>query len=649
MGLRDLAKQVLVEQQNRRYEKLLAQKQTTYAQWTQRRMLFSEGESKIISADYQVFSSENGRLSADAGIKIDCYFKENPHILIAYGDEDVWGKNAEPSSPWFKPDWSPDVFKHHFYFGNLVIVRKSLLTQVERGECSLEEWIYQCVQAVGGFEKSSKAIGHISEVLFHNDTLESMMKNVNPYVASSHGENSDSSSNVDEGIEESANASARDMLMQTDTCPQLSIVIPTKDHPAVLEICIQSIVANCEEIAYEVIVVDNGSNDENKALIEALLESVSTPEHPIYYIHHPMEFHFSKMCNLGARAAKGEVLFFLNDDVELCQESGIKQMLENAKCAYTGAVGMKLYYPESKRIQHAGIVNLPMGPVHKLQFMEDEQEYYFDSNRCPKNVIAVTAACLMIEKAKFLEAGEFPMDLRVAFNDVSLCFRLFELGYHNVCRNDLCAYHHESLSRGGDESAEKLERLMQERAVLYQKHPSLQGYDPYYSVHFSREGLDTRIRPIYETCRNNTQKIKQTLTIAALEDAREDQCLLVRVESFIDNRLQGYSVVLGDNNACYDMFVLFQDEEGRAYQLPIEGQYRPDLVENMPDQVNVGLCGFHIDMEKTSAKEQNTTAVPNGMSGLSGLNKGHYRVGALARNRVGSLALCNWSNRYIDI
>lgn len=631
MGLRDLAKQVLVEQQNRRYEKLLAQKKTTYAQWTQRRMLFSEGESKIVSADYQVFSTETGRLSADAGIKIDCYFKENPHILIAYGDEDVWGKNEEPSDPWFKPDWSPDVFKHHFYFGNLVIVRKSLLARVERRESSFEEWIYQCVQMAGGFEKGSKAIGHISEVLFHNDTLDGMMKY------------------VDEGIEESANVSAGDMLMQTDTCPRLSIVIPTKDHPAVLETCIQSIVANCEELFYEVIVVDNGSNDENKALIETLLESSSAPEHPMYYIHHPMEFHFSKMCNLGARAAKGEVLLFLNDDVELCQESGIKQMLENAQCAYTGAVGMKLYYPNSKRIQHAGIVNLPMGPVHKLQFMEDEREYYFDSNRCPKNVVAVTAACLMIEKAKFFEAGEFPMDLRVAFNDVSLCFRLFELGYHNVCRNDLCAYHHESLSRGDDESAEKLERLMQEREVLYQKHPCLQGYDPYYSVHFSREGLDTRIRPGYETCKNNTQKVKQDLTNASLEGAREDQCLLVRVESFIDNNLQGYSVVLGDNNACYDMFVLFQDEEGRAYQLPIEGQYRPDLVENMPDQVNVGLCGFHIDLAEMSAKEQNNGVVTSGLSGPNGLSKGHYRVGALARNRVGSLALCNWSNRYIDI
>lgn len=640
MGLRDLAKQVLIEQQNRRYEKLLGQKQTIYAQWTQRRMLFSEGESQIVSGDYQVFSAGNGRLSADAGIKIDCYFKENPHILIAYGDEDMWEGNKEPSNPWFKPDWSPDVFKHHFYFGNLVVVRKSLLAQVERGESSFEEWIYQCVQQAGGFEKGTKAIGHISEILFHNDSLDGMMKNVSPYIASLYDEN------VSEAFESTEDSMMEGILEQVSASPQLSIIIPTKDHPSILETCIQSIVANCEEISYEVIVVDNGSNEENKALIEALLESESTPEHPMYYIHHTMEFHFSKMCNLGARAAKGDVLFFLNDDVELCQESGIKQMLANAKCAYTGAVGMKLYYPNSKRIQHAGIVNLPMGPVHKLQFMEDDKEYYFDSNRCPKNAVAVTAACLMIEKDKFLEAGEFPMDLRVAFNDVSLCFRLFELGYHNVCRNDLYAYHHESLSRGDDESEEKLERLMQEREVLYQKHPSLQGYDPYYSVHFSQEGLDTRIRPAYETCKNRAQKIKQDLTTVNLESYRQDQCVLVRVESFVGNKLQGYAVVLGDNNACYDMLVIFQDEDGKVYQVAVEGQYRPDLVENMPDQINVGLCGFHIDLTDAIVNEQNVNTV---IGSTKGLVCGHYRVGVLARNRVGSLVLYNWSNRYIDI
>ena len=638
MGLRDLAKQVLIEQQNRRYEKLLGQKQTSYAQWTERRMLFAEGESNIVSADYQVFVADYGRLSADAGIKIDCYFKDHPEIMIAYGDEDVWGsQQQEASDPWFKPDWSPDVFKHHNYLGGVIIMRKTLISSVERGEDSFENWVYRCVEQVGGFQKDCKAIGHISEVLFHYESLEIMREKLKPTII-----NKVINKAEDVEQEEEQNLEKNEDL--------LSIIIPSKDNPAVLKKCVESIINTCENLMYEVIVVDNGSTEENKVTIDVFLQEMSTQEHLMYYLYYPMEFHFSKMCNLGARAAKGNVFLFLNDDVELCQESGIEDLLKNAKCAYTGAVGLKLYYPDSRRMQHAGIVNLPMGPVHKLQFMEDDKEYYFDSNQCPKDVIAVTAACMMVEKEKFLEAGGFPMDLRVAFNDVSLCFRLFELGYHNVCRNDFYAYHHESLSRGDDESTEKLERLMQERDVLYQKHPAMQGYDPYYSVHFSREGLDTRIRPIYETCKNQVQKPeRESVTMLqneVLEGYREDACVLVRVESFVENKLQGYGVVLGDNNACYDKYVLLQDEVGKVYQLAIEGQYRPDLVENLPDQVNVGLSGFCMDVTKAIATEQTARS---GGNGVTGLFSGRYRVGVLARNRVGSLVLYNWSNRYIDI
>lgn len=639
MGLRDLAKQVLVEQQNRRYEKLLAQKQCTYAQWTQRRTLFGEGESKIASEEYQVFITGKGRLSGDAAIKIDCYFKDNPQILIAYGDEDVWGSGEQdPSNPWFKPDWSPDTFKHHFYFGGAVVIRKSLMDKVERDEWDLRTWIRQCVELAGGYEKNCQTIGHISEVLFHHETLEGMLENTRAYGEPEVDENSE------ELPQDEADAVAA----------KLSIIIPSKDQPDVLGSCLRSVVGACEQMDYEVIVVDNGSNEENKAVIMALVEELSTEERPIYYLYHPMEFHFSLMCNLGARAAKGEVLLFLNDDVELCSESGMDVMLANARQLYVGAVGMKLYYPQSKRIQHVGIVNLPMGPVHKLQFMEDDKEYYFDSNRCPKNAIAVTAACLMIEKEKFLEAGGFPSDLRVAFNDVSLCFRLVELGYQNVCRNDLYAYHHESLSRGDDESEEKLQRLLQERAVLYQKHPALDGCDPYYSVHFSREGLDTGIRPAFETSGNKVQELKQDLITvlpnAELSGYREDACVLLRVESFIDNKLQGYSVVLGDNNACYDMVLLLQGVTGMVYQTPLEGQYRPDLVENMPDQVNVGLCGFHVSFASTFENHGMGGDVSfAGKMPQQGLPRGHYRVGVLARNRVGSSVLYHWSNRYIDI
>lgn len=130
-------------------------------------------------------------------------------------------------------------------------------------------------------------------------------------------------------------------------------------------------------------------------------------------------------------------------------------MVSRALQPYVGSVGLKLYYPDSVKIQHDGIVNLPVGPVHKLQFMEDDRSYYFGRNRFTQDCVAVTGACLLIRTEVFREAGGFREVLRVAYNDVELGFRLLEMGYYNVVWNDRFAYHHESLSRGSDESPEK--------------------------------------------------------------------------------------------------------------------------------------------------------------------------------------------------
>ena len=415
------------------------------------------------------------------------------------------------------------------------------------------------------------------------------------------------------------------------------------------------------DLRYEIIVVDNGSAQENRVRLEALLNTLRQTTRRskaaglarLLYHYEPMEFDFSKMCNLGARKASGELLLFLNDDVELVEPGCLGEMARLARRPFTGAVGLKLLYPdtkESRRIQHAGITNLPMGPVHKLQFCPDEEVYAFGRNRGRQNVLAVTAACLMVEKEKFLEAGGFVKELQVAFNDVDLCFGLYELGYENVCLCDSFAWHNESYSRGDDEAPEKLERLLGERRRLYERHPQLLGVDPYYSLYWNREGLDTRIRPLYETQGNYVQRVERPAAEDMGEqpaDYRQDPCLMVRVESVMENVdesgvvVTGWSVVLGDNNACYEKELILRtgtacvpEEESAAekyYRLPLQGQYRPDLIENMPDQVNVGLCGYSTELTHTA------------------LPAGRYHVGILAGNRVTGMKLINWSNRVVEI
>lgn len=674
MSIKRLVKQVLTEQQNRRYARLLPAKNVTYDRWIREQESVREGKAEVERMTEEIIDSEvelthepefvcflmpDGQFVKGAINRIAQYFAEYSECVILYGDEDVMEPQGSSEagtrkSPWFKPDWSPDLFDCSFYFGSMVALCRSLwekmlqkasLTEigVEKEEKNSACEIYRiidvsrfqtflrcCVTEAGGYRRNSHAIQHIPEILFHGYS-EDLWKHFEVQCPA-------------ELDEQESCLCAQDGLCVNRL---VSVIIPSKDNPDILKKCLEAIRAAAGKLSYEVIIVDNGSSEENKQRIEILVQKCSkkmwvdrtqpcntcadkVPEQTITYLYRPQEFNFSKMCNMGAEAAKGDLLLFLNDDVELAQVGSLERLAELAVQEYTGAVGIKLYYPNSKRIQHAGITNLPMGPVHKLQFLEDDREYYFAYNRGCRNVLAVTAACLMVEKEKFTQAGGFSEELRVAFNDVDFCFRLYELGYINVCRNDCFAYHHESLSRGDDESAEKLNRLLAERDKLYKRHPGLKGVDPYYNVGLGRTGLDTRIRPAYETAGNEQQQSTGILLQINPAEYRQDNCLLFRVEDSREGMVQGYGVVLGDNNACYDRWLVLQ-KENQYFSIKIDSQYRPDLIENLPDQTNVGLCGVWIHLTKEN------------------LPAGSYRLGMAVRNRVTGLKLINWSNRTLEI
>ena len=522
-----------------------------------------------------------------------------------------------------------------------------------------EMWIHGLVELAGGYEPGSRVVGHAAIPWFTADSPESRNRylETSPFLRKRQAlllqKFRQSSSPGNPALLE--NVSVKNVpvvsVMENvlvENAPVVSIVILSKDHPEILRECFKGCMIGAGEqtgagLSWEVILVDNGSSEENRRQAEALAQEFTSAGGRMTYLYRPQPFHFSRLCNLGAAQAGGKLLLFLNDDVMLCEPGCIEILAALAERPQTGAVGMKLYYPDSVRIQHAGITNLPMGPVHKLQFLEDNKNYYYGANRGRHNVLAVTAACLMVEKKKYLEAGGFVEELPVAFNDVDFCFRLYELGYQNVCVNDMYGYHCESLSRGGDETPEKLARLLRERDRLYEMHPLLEGTDPYYSLHLNREGLDVSIRPAYLTAGNTVQRVRGRLAAVSVEGIRIDACLMVRVEDCRNRKAVGYGVVLGDNNACYEKMLLMEQisdgnggtEEGKktakVYAVKLAGQYRPDLEENMPDQEKVGLCGFMVELEKGTVPE------------------GRYRLGMEARNRVTGLRIVNWSNRMVEL
>lgn len=689
MKIKELAKRILTERECRRYQALLRSRKSTYRVWLAGREARTEAEEAEMSAksentaDFVIACAGKGRLAPGAEDMIGRYFRDHPEVLLLYGDEDMEGQIGEGECdgdfPWFKPDWSPDLLDSFNYFGGMTALRKELFERAsawmpafveeeEKGTAryrtedlaAWEKWIHACAELAGGYRKGSRSIGHIPEILYHQESREAQNRFLQHTDFLKH-----SGERVLQDFRDGWIVPGR----QAESKPLISVVIPSKDHPEVLENCLRGCGLGgegtltlegrqAEGPALEIIVVDNGSSEENRRRVEELARRLADPEkgRRIRYLYQPMEFHFSKMCNIGAVAAEGEFLLFLNDDVELRGPDILTEMAALADRAYTGAVGLKLYYPDSVRIQHAGITNLPMGPVHKLQFMEDDRDYYYGINRGNPNVLAVTAACLMVEKEKYLEAGGFSVELPVAFNDVDFCFRLYELGYCNVCVNSRYAWHHESLSRGDDEAPEKVERLLRERDKLYERHPALAGADPYYSVHLNRKGLDTGIRPVYLTAGNETQHSGGKISPFDTKEYRGDACLMVRVEDCRGRNVLGYGVVLGDNNACWEKLLLFgktpeieprQDghmrdgkrdikttevsETEMIYALEIREQYRPDLEENMPDQVNVALCGFDVEI------------------GAGEIPTGKYRLGIAARNRVSGLKLMNWSSRFLQV
>lgn len=607
MGIKSFLKQGMAYGLDKQYEKKCASRKILYKDWV---ASMEEAESSSAGERAEaVFLSdaENGAWADGAKERAEAFLSTHPEVCVVYGDEDVETAPGQYENPWLKPCWSPDTYLWKDYLGEAVAVRKSFYEKAE------EKSRDGLLKAAGGFTKGCQSIAHINGILFHRKT---------------DWFTGETNSSMTREKKAGGQTDCRDAKKQG--MPYISVIIPSKDNAVVLKKCLDTLKKTAADISYEVLLVDNGSGEAVKKKIEEM--TADAPD--ILYIYEPMEFNFSKMCNLGAERAKGSLLLFLNDDIEATHTGWLSDMAKLAERPHVGAVGCKLLYPDTDKIQHAGITNLPMGPVHKLQFLRDNKCYYDNRNRGIRNVSAVTAACLMVRREVFEEAGGFCESMQVAFNDVDFCFTLLEKGYYNAVCNHIHLLHHESMSRGADESEEKLKRLHRERTMLYDRHSGLIGKDPFYHDWLNRTGLDTRIQPAYRSGREiadvQTAKevVKESNEAYVLKNARKDRCLLVRIEAADASHISGYGVVLGSDNACFNGKLLLE-RKGRqpaVYELDFTEQYRQDLQENMPDQKNVALCGFHVNIAEP-------------------LPEGEYRIGMLATDKISGSSLMNYSNR----
>lgn len=614
--VRKIKKQIQQKLNNICYKQYLKERtrqEDAYRQWYLRNENWKRERYPKPDPDIVLFADSGGVVEEQAAGLVTDFFRKHPWVRIAYGDEDCLDQDGRRYAPWFKPDWSPDTLESFSYFGHFFAVHKSLLADLapdiwqpclgdcDSGACrSLLLTLTKQVTDEAWIPANGdrKAIASINKVLIHMKRDRS-------------GE---------DGEDAEATEPADEMRMPAAPCGAvISAVIPSKDNPEVLEVCISGLrektalsVPVCEgaaceaisgregkELRLEIIVVDNGSSPENKAVIENMAQ-----RYGFQYVYEPMPFNFSRMCNLGAERAEGDFLLLLNDDMEIVEPLWLLRLLERARLPHVGAVGAKLLYPDSDLIQHVGITNLKVGPAHKLLKMHDEKSYYHGQNRHMYDMIGVTAACLLVEKRKYEEAGRLYEGMAVAYNDVDFCFALYELGYYNVLRNDVVLFHHESLSRGDDNlSDEKWIRLLQEKEILYQRHPSLRGYDPFYSRNLAGISNIYNADFMYAFEMGNCYvKVKPWKRQEPLQWGNE--CLIVNVEhGRLERKLEltdrdevywieGWSYVLGMDNCRYRRSILLLGEKGGIYEAEVMSRYRKDVTAVLPGQVNVDLAGF---------------------------------------------------------
>lgn len=685
-----------------------AQKGTAF---TVKSMQFSAFEGALTfhdcTEDILLLYGENGSLIENAGEYVSGYFEQHPETNILYADEDEmeWGTGVR-SNPWFKPSYAPDTLLASFYFGNVVALRVSYFQNLVWLEHALDEEDGEQEDKLQGFsllydyilqaaehtdrkllqDQGACDINHMDYILFHSEKTETakillgVQKNFNRVKKAAlkrrnlQGRLAKRVLNVATDDNDEGNHAIKrqkddiyHICYDIKENPLVSVIIPSKNHAKVLEKCLSSFLNHTNYTNVEFIIIDNGSNDEQKKMIyDSLAPIFGDRSQDCFYLYQPQEFNFSAICNYGASKAHGTYLLFLNDDVEVTEPEWLDRMLGQAMQQTTGAVGAKLLYPESNKIQHVGISNMGIGPAHKLNGFEDDTVYYHGQNQITRNCIGVTAACLLVKKEKFDQVGGFPKDLKVAYNDVALCFSLLQAGYVNVVRNDAVLVHHESLSRGIDDAKpSKRRRLLHEKNLLYKKYPKYDKYDPYYSKNLVQMQKDADYHCNYESVYERVDVTTSLLgadpeLVLAAERKTIDNKLMKKIlqsgsllgsvervneaEPEVQNNeagqverrifkiseedigttiaIEGWAIVQERDNALYKPVLIWKKDEGGYYQCESFEKRRPDVEETfatLKNTSNIGLAGF---VSKIPIDAQLVR------------NSGIYTLGIAARNKV---------------
>ncbi|MBN1206539.1 MAG: glycosyltransferase family 2 protein [Myxococcaceae bacterium] len=402
-----------------------------------------------------------------------------PEAELLYSDEDRLDAAGKREAPFFKPDWSPDLLRSVNYLGHFVVVRRSLLEEVGGPREGFEgARDYELLLRV---TERTQRIAHVPGILYHSRATGRLLaasaagvRALKEHVAR-RGEAAE--------VEEVAPTHYR-VRYPVKGEPRVSIIVPFKDKPELLRTLTTSL-EKTRYRNYELLLVSNNST---KPETFALLEQLTDPR--IRKLTWDFPFNYPAINNFAARQAAGELLLFLNNDIEIVEPGWLEELIGQAQRPEVGAVGARLLFPDGS-IQHAGVVVGITGFAgHPFWRMPDTRHMTpFGHADWVRNYLSVTSACVMLRREVFEELGGFDERFTVVGSDIELGLRLVRRGLRVVYTPHATLVHHESASRRLDQLPE--DDLWQS-FVAYR--PWLRSGDPFYNPHLTLKGTDAGLR-----------------------------------------------------------------------------------------------------------------------------------------------------------
>lgn len=477
-----------------------------YEAWTAR-VLVDAPPYDANAAELHAIAAEDARIAmvlpggdrfgdADVVGALDPHDRLEPHALfelalalqggadVVYSDEDRIDELGIPHEPWFKPDWSPETLLTRDYAGRVCVMRRELLERAGgvRDVFESAKW-YEALMRV---TELTRSVVHVAQVLCHRHVRNAVQKNdlalAVEVTLQRRGELA--------GVQVAG--AGVDVRFVVPGGERVCVVIPTRDRVDLLRPCIASLFERTAYRDFEVLVVDNGSRA--PATQELFAEWEQREPERFRVLRDSMPFNFSRLNNEAVRTTDAPFVVLLNNDTEVVAPDWMEAMLGQARRPEIGAVGALLLYADGT-VQHGGVVLGILGLAgHAHRFLPANTSGYHGALELDTNYLAVTGACLMVEKRKYLEIGGLDETLAVSYNDVDLCLRLYRAGYRNVFVPRAKLHHYESKSRGGDDTPAKVARAMEEIGRIRKRWPGFAASDPYYNPNLTIDAEDFGLR-----------------------------------------------------------------------------------------------------------------------------------------------------------